>query len=115
MLQMRLVRRAGIVLAGATLALAVAVPAFAATAPPPGNAKKGKAVFVANCVTCHTFKAGGGRGTIGPNLDQKKPGYKLVIARVTNGKGAMQPYKSILTKTQIQDVAAFIYATTKKR
>ncbi len=113
MLRMRVVRRAGIGLASAALAVALAVPALAAKAPV-GNAKKGKVVFVSNCVTCHTFKAGGGRGTIGPNLDKKKPGYKLVVLRVTNGKGAMQPYKAILTKAQIQDVAAFIYATTKK-
>ncbi len=113
MLRMRVLRRAGIGLASATLAVAVAVPALAATTPV-GNPKKGKVVFVANCTTCHTFKAGGGRGTIGPNLDQKKPGYKLTILRVTNGKGVMQPFKASLTKTQIQDVAAFIYATTKK-
>ena len=112
MLSMKVVRRAGIALASAVLAVAVAVPALAAT--PVGNAKKGKVVFVANCITCHTFKAGGGKGTIGPNLDQKKPGYKLVIFRVTNGKGVMPSFKATLSKTQIQDVAAFIYATTKK-
>ena len=113
MLHMRIVRRAVVGLASSALAVAVAVPAFAATTPV-GNPKKGKTVFVANCTTCHVFKAGGGKGTIGPNLDKKKPGYKLTIARVTNGKGVMQPYKAILKKTQIQDVAAFIYATTKK-
>ena len=112
MLRMKIVCRTGIGLASAVLAVAVAVPALAAT--PVGDAKKGKVVFAANCVACHTFKAGGGKGTIGPNLDKAKPGYKLVILRVTNGKGVMQPFKGILTKTQIQDVAAFIYATTKK-
>ena len=110
MLQTRVVRRVGIGLATAALAVAIAVPAFAATNP--GSAKKGKAIFVANCVTCHVLKAANGRGTIGPNLDQKKPAYKLIVLRVTNGKGVMQPYKAILTKTQIQDVAAFVYNAT---
>jgi len=112
MLRTNVVRRVGIGIAAAALAVAVAVPALAAT--PVGNPKKGKVVFVANCIACHTFKAGGGKGTIGPNLDQKKPGYKLAVLRVTNGKGVMPSFKTTLTKTQIQDVAAFIYATTKK-
>jgi mono/diheme cytochrome c family protein len=110
MLQTRVVRRVGIGLASAALAVAVAIPAFAATNP--GSAKKGKAIFVANCTTCHVLKAANGRGTIGPNLDKKKPTYKLIVARVTNGKGVMTAYKAILTKTQIQDVSAFVYNAT---
>ena len=78
MLQTRVVRRVAIGLATAALAVAIAIPAFAATNP--GSAKKGKAIFVANCITCHVLKAANGRGTIGPNLDQKKPAYKLIIA-----------------------------------
>jgi len=113
MLHTKGVRRVGIVLAGASLALAVAVPALAVTSP--GNAKKGKAVFVTNCSTCHTLKAANARGTIGPSLDQKRPSYAKVILRATNGKGAMPPYKAILSKTQIQDVAAFVFASTHKK
>ena len=93
MLQTRVVRRVAIGLATAALAMAIAIPAFAATNP--GSAKKGKVIFVANCTTCHVLKAANGRGTIGPNLDQKKPAYKLIIARVTNGKSPMTPYKGI--------------------
>ncbi len=113
MLHMKGVRRVGIGLAGAALAVAVAVPALAATSP--GNVKKGKVVFVTNCSTCHTLKAANARGTIGPNLDQKKPTSGKIILRVMNGKGAMPPYKSILSKTQISDVAAFVYASTHKK
>jgi mono/diheme cytochrome c family protein len=97
-------------LAIAALGVAIAVPASAATNP--GSAKKGKAIFVANCTTCHVLKAGGGRGTIGPNLDKKKPKYKLIVARVTNGKSPMIAYKGTLTTKQIQDVAAFVYNAT---
>jgi mono/diheme cytochrome c family protein len=100
----------GVGLASAALALAIAIPASAATNP--GNAKKGKTVFVANCVTCHVLKAANGRGTIGPNLDKKKPAYAKIVTIVTNGKGAMTSYKAILTKAQIADVAAFVYNST---
>ena len=110
MLQTRVVRRVGVGLASAVLAVAIAVPAFAATNP--GSAKKGKPIFAANCVTCHVLKAANGRGTIGPNLDKKKTAYKIIVARVTNGKGVMTSYKSILTKAQIQDVSAFVYNAT---
>ena len=79
----------------------------------PGNARLGAAVFSsAGCATCHTLKAAGATGTIGPNLDRIKPTYALVISRVANGKGAMPPFKSTLTVTQIQNVAAYIYAST---
>jgi cytochrome c6 len=113
MVQMRVARRACIGLAGVALALAMAVSALAATNP--GNAKKGKAVFAANCSACHTLKAANARGTIGPNLDQKKPTYAKAVLRVTNGKGAMTSFKAMLSKTQIQDVAAFVYASTHKK
>jgi mono/diheme cytochrome c family protein len=101
----------GIGIAILTLAVAIAIPAIAATKPP-GSAKKGKAIFVANCVTCHVLKAANGRGTIGPNLDKAKPTYAKAVLRVTNGKGVMTSYKAILTKTQIQDVARFVYNAT---
>ena len=110
MLPKRVVRRVVVGLAIAALGVAIAVPAFAATNP--GSAKKGKVVFVSNCSTCHALKAANARGTIGPNLDQKKPAYKLIILRVTNGKSPMIPFKGTLTTAQIQDVAAFVYNAT---
>ena len=110
MLQTRVVRRLALGLAIAALGVATAIPASAATNP--GSAKKGKAVFVTNCVACHVLKAANARGTIGPNLDQKKPTYAKITLRVTNGKSPMPAYKGQLTKTQIQDVAAFVYNAT---
>ena len=110
MLQVRVVRRVGIALGTAVAAAAMAMPAFAATNP--GNAKKGKVIFVANCSTCHVLKAANARGTIGPNLDKKRTPYAKIVTIVTNGKGVMTAYKSVLTKTQIQDVSAFVYTST---
>jgi mono/diheme cytochrome c family protein len=84
-------------------------------APPPpapsaprGDPVAGKVVFtqVAGCVSCHTLADAGSTGTVGPNLDEAKPSYDLVVERVTNGKGPMPPFKSQLSAKQIEDVAA---------
>lgn len=102
-----MITRIGIKSAVVVAALSVGAPV--AGAANPGNAANGKKVFISTgCGACHTLKAGSGTGVVGPNLDQKKPTYALVISRVTNGKGAMTSYKAILSKTQIQDVAAFV-------
>jgi mono/diheme cytochrome c family protein len=77
-----------------------------------GNATAGKQVFEsAGCTSCHTLKDAGSTGTVGPNLDEAKPPYDLVIERVTNGKGAMPPFKGQLNQTQIQDVAKYVSTT----
>ena len=82
----------------------------------PGDAKAGKTVFIANCGVCHTLKAAKTHGTIGPNLDKTKLPYATVKSIVTKGKtgkaGTMPPFKSTLSAKQIQDVAAFVYAST---
>jgi mono/diheme cytochrome c family protein len=50
----------------------------------------------------------GSSGTVGPNLDQAKPPEALVVDRVTNGRGAMPPFKGQLTPAQIQAVAKYV-------
>jgi cytochrome c oxidase subunit 1 len=81
-------------------------------APPPaggGNAAAGKAIFASSgCAGCHTLAAAGASGTVGPNLDEKKPSLALIVDRVTNGKGVMPPFKSSLSPRQIRDVAAYV-------
>ena len=92
---------------------------FTITAPPkpayPGNPVAGKTVFTSTggCNSCHTLKAAGAVGTIGPNLDQLQLTYALILGDVANGKngplGSMPAFKATLTTTQIQDVSAFVY------
>ncbi|HZT16972.1 MAG TPA: c-type cytochrome [Gaiellaceae bacterium] len=80
---------------------------------PQGNPQAGKAVFeTAGCKGCHTLKAAGATGTVGPNLDQLKPAYARIVLQVTNGGQIMPSFKSSLSTTQIHDVAAFVYAST---
>ena len=74
-----------------------------------GDATAGKSIFSsAGCSSCHTLADAGATGTVGPNLDDAKPDYRLATARVTNGKGAMPSFKGQLTDQQIADVAAYV-------
>jgi mono/diheme cytochrome c family protein len=78
-----------------------------------GDPAAGKKVFTsAGCTSCHTLADAGATGTVGPNLDEKKPPYDLVVERVTNGKSPMPPFKDSLSAQQIQDVAAYVVQAT---
>jgi cytochrome c6 len=79
-----------------------------------GDPAAGEAVFVsAGCGGCHTLKAAGSTGAVGPNLDQAKPDAALVVERVTNGKSPMPSFADQLDKKQIEDVAAYVVQSTK--
>ena len=83
--------------------------------PTPPGAADGKTVFeTAGCTGCHTLKAAGSTGTVGPNLDEAKPSKDLVIDRVTNGRGGMPSFKGQLTEAQIQAVADYVSASAGK-
>lgn len=74
-----------------------------------GDSSKGKDVFAAaGCGGCHTLAKAGTSGNIGPNLDESKPDYDLVVERVTNGQGAMPSFKDQLSAADIQNVAAYV-------
>lgn len=84
--------------------------------PPPaagdGDAAKleaGKNVFAtAGCGSCHTLADAGSSGQVGPNLDEAMPDEALVVERVTNGQGAMPPFKDQLSAEQIDAVALYV-------
>ena len=83
--------------------------------PQKGNATAGKQVFeTAGCTGCHTLSDAGSNGTVGPNLDDAKPSYSLVVDRVTNGAGGMPSFKDQLSTKQIQDVAAYVSSVAGK-
>ena len=96
------------------------VPQAPATTAAPSPASKvkgdpaaGKGVFAsAGCSGCHTLKAANATGTVGPNLDEKKPPLALILDRVTNGKPPMPSFKGQLSTKQIADVAAFVFQST---
>jgi len=93
--------------------------------PPPaaqeGKAPDGKVVFSAQgCGSCHTFKAAGAAGTVGPDLDSALQGKDAAFVResiVDPNKEIAQGYQpnimpanfeQTLTPTQINDLVAFL-------
>jgi cytochrome c6 len=87
----------------------------AATAKPPSQlGTDGKAIFKAECSSCHTLKAAAATGTVGPNLDQLKPKEAIVVHQVTNGGAIMPAFKGKLSPAQIQAVAKFVSSSAGK-
>jgi outer membrane protein assembly factor BamB/cytochrome c5 len=70
----------------------------------------GKTVFSANCATCHTLADANAHGSIGPNLDDLKPGKARVAAQVTHGGNGMPAFRGRLSQAQIEAVAAYVAA-----
>ena len=80
-------------------------PAIPAGASPTRGAK----VFAqSGCSTCHTLKAAGAGGQIGPNLDVLRPTFAQVQAQVAKGGGGMPAYGDKLSAAEIRDLAAFV-------
>ena len=104
---------------GVTAARASAAPGggTTTTAQGGGGAAKpnGKLIFAsAGCGSCHTLKAAGSTGNVGPNLDALKPSEPTVEKQVTNGGGGMPPFKGQLSPAQIKAVAAYVASTAGK-
>jgi len=76
-----------------------------------GDAAAGKAVFTANCGSCHTLEEAGTSGTIGPNLDDSTLGLDGVVQQVENGGGVMPAFAGELSEEEIANVAAFVVAS----
>lgn len=85
----------------------------AALAPSEGGAPKGEQLFRMHCVLCH-----GSNGKLGFNgakdLTLSALSRAEMIARVSEGKGTMQPYKHMLTPKEIEAVVDHVrYLATK--
>jgi cbb3-type cytochrome c oxidase subunit III len=77
-------------------------------------APDGKQIFTSNCASCHTLKAAGATGTVGPNLDAAKPAESKAETQVTNGGGVMPAFKGTLTPAEIKAVAKFVSSNAGK-
>jgi len=69
--------------------------------------RKGKLIYKQYCVACH---GADGKLSVSGAKDLSKSTVDMAerINQITNGKGMMTPYKDVLTKTQIQDVAEYL-------
>ena len=111
--------------------VAVAVPAVAIahrSATPPklvGNPAAGKPLFVSTCGVCHKLRVAKTAGTIGPDLGKLHLTEATIVKAITLGGAAvmtkaqvakyptrMTPYKNVLSKKQIQNIAAYVYTAT---
>lgn len=85
-----------------------------------GDPFKGKVFFKGYCSGCHTLKAAGATGRLGPDLDRLKPSYARVVEQVTTGGtgGAGLPLSLLtfgpdtFTAAEIRDIAAFVFIST---
>jgi len=86
-----------------------------------GNPVTGKAIFIKKCAPCHTLKAAGAAGRVGPNLDRLKPSYAAVVTQVTTGGSGPPPgmkptfMAGEFTAAQVRDIAAFVFISTHPR
>jgi mono/diheme cytochrome c family protein len=73
---------------------------------------EGKTVFTTNCASCHTLKAAGASGTVGPNLDELEPDLATVEHQVVNGGGPMPAFgkEGLLNPKEIKAVATYVSA-----
>jgi cytochrome c6 len=80
----------------------------------PDNQAGAKVFSDAGCKNCHTLKAAGASGTVGPNLDKLQPSSDLVVKQVNTGGGAMPSFKGKLSDAQIKAVADYVSANAGK-
>jgi len=78
------------------------------------NSAGAKVFATAGCKNCHTLKAAGAKGTVGPNLDQLQPSAALVSKQVRTGGGVMPSFKGKLSPKQIQAVAGYVSSVAGK-
>ena len=103
-----------IVVAGvAALAAPLAVGAANAQA---SNTDKGRQLFVDwSCGSCHVLADAGGAGHVGPVLDGDANLDKdFIVARVTNGQGAMPGFGGLMSDEEIAALADYLVVASKK-
>ena len=92
-----------------------AAPAESSPIPANASVTAGAKVFAsAGCGSCHTLAAAQASGQVGPNLDEARPGYEAVRAKVENGGGGMPSFGGQLSDQQIRDVAAYVATNAGK-
>ena len=92
------------------LAPALALVVLAVAGSGCGSTAKGPAGQFASlgCGSCHTLKAAGSHGSVGPNLDKLKPSVDAVEQQVRNGGGGMPSFGGRLSATQIHALAVYV-------
>lgn len=77
------------------------------------NKPDGKTIYMDRCTSCHGIDGKLGFGGA-KNLSISSFSVEQIINQVTNGKGAMAPYKNILSAEEIFAVSEYAYSMRKK-
>jgi len=109
-----------IVILGAAAAISVAAlgPRAAAS---PAQDDAGATVYKSNCVVCHGADGAGsptGKALKAPDLnspDVQKLTVAQMVTQVSDGKNNMPPFKSTLSKDQINAVVTYVRTTFGKK
>jgi len=64
-----------------------------------------KALFTANCASCHTFEPAGATGNIGPSLDETQLDVAGIARQIRIGGQGMPPFEGQLSDEQIKALA----------
>jgi mono/diheme cytochrome c family protein len=82
------------------------------TAPPPTpthpKATTTAATFLQTCGSCHTLKAAGANGVVGPNLDEVRPSAEKVRTWIRRGSVDGIMPAGLLTGRDARRVAAYV-------
>jgi len=76
----------------------------------PGDASRGRAIFVAHCAGCHGV---GGTGGVGPRLAGAGLRSSLIQARIERGAGVMSA--GLVTGAAEADVLAYVLEITAQK
>jgi len=78
--------------------------------------ERGKTLFtsaaVPACAVCHTLADAGTSGTIGPDLDELKPGMDQIKRVLREGDGAMPSFSATMSEADMNAVAAYVVHAT---
>ena len=74
------------------------------------QAVQGRALFVQNCASCHTLADAGAHGTVGPDLDDRRPDGLRAARKVQVGGGGMPAFTGRLSRAEILRLAAYVDA-----
>ena len=76
-----------------------------------GDPVAGKRLFASEgCDGCHTFKAAGSKGNVGPDLDEVSPSPRRVLAQLRKPGGIMPSFAGKLSEKEKADLASFVGA-----
>jgi cytochrome c6 len=109
------------IILGAAIAISVMGFTSRAAAKPAADDAAGEQTYKSNCVVCHGADGTGsptGKALKAPDLHSdavQKMTMAEMVTQVSDGKNNMPPFKSTLSKEQIQGVVAYVRSAFGKK